>query len=62
MGKTPAVTVCQVRAISSKVLAKRPPTSEEIGEVLRRDEEARIDRRYAETKTHPPRRSTSGSG
>lgn len=42
MGKTPAVTVCQVRAISSKMLAKRPPTSEEIGEVLRRDEEARV--------------------
>ena len=58
------MTVCQVRAIFTRLLRKRPPTSAEIAaeisRVLRRNEEARIYHWYARTKGYPPRRSTSG--
>jgi len=58
------MTVCQVRAIFTKLLRERPPgvaeIAEEVGGVLRRNEESRIDHWYAKTKAFPPRRSTSG--
>jgi hypothetical protein len=46
------------------VLRKHPLSSaaiaKEISEVLRRNEETRIDHWHAKTKAFPPRRSTSG--
>ena len=63
-GKTPAVTVCQVRALFTRLLRERPPTSGEIAReiraVPRRNEEGRIYHWHARTKGYPPRRSTSG--
>jgi hypothetical protein len=52
------MTVCQVRAIFSQLLRKRPLRSaeiaEEISDVLRRNEEARIYHWHARHKTFPP--------
>jgi hypothetical protein len=63
-GKTPAVTVGQMRAIFTELLRKHPPTAREIAEavsrVLRRNEEARIYHWYSKTKEFPPRRIASG--
>ena len=58
------MTVFQVRAIFAALLHKRPGRSaeiaEEISEVLRRNEEARIYHWHTRTKAFPPRRSISG--
>ncbi|MBV8075359.1 MAG: hypothetical protein JO284_03140 [Planctomycetaceae bacterium] len=58
------MTVAQMRAIFTELLRKRPPTASEIAEavsrVLRRNEEARLDFGYSETKTFPPRRPRPG--
>jgi hypothetical protein len=60
-GKTPAVTVSQVRQIFSRLLRDPAPTAaqiaEEITRVLRRNEESRIYHWYAATQTYPPRRA-----
>ena len=59
-GKTPALTVPQMREIFARLLLPTPPSAariaEEISTVLRRNEEARIYHWYAETQTYPPRR------
>ena len=53
-GKTPAVTVAQMRAIFTELLRRRPPTAREIAEavsrVLRRNEEARIYHWHSKTR------------
>jgi DDE superfamily endonuclease len=59
-GKTPAVTVPQVREIFSRLL-QNPPASpariaKEVTRVLRRNEEARISAWYAKTGRFPPRK------
>ena len=63
-GKTPAVTVSQMRAIFTELLRKHPPTAREIADavhrVLRRSEEARIYHWYSRTRTFPPRRLRPG--
>ena len=60
-GKTPAVTVSQVREVFTRLLRVPPPSPEriaaEVTRVLRRKEEARIYHWHAATETFPPRRS-----
>jgi hypothetical protein len=55
-----------MRVIFAKLLRKRPPTAaeiaEEVSQVLRRNEEARIYHWYAQTQTFPPRRTVIESG
>lgn len=59
-GKTPAVTVSQVREIFTRLLRSPAPNPERIAEevtrILRRKEEARIYHWHAATKSFPPRR------
>ena len=58
------MTVSQVKAIFTRLLHKRPPTSaaiaEEVSGVLRSNKNAWIYHWYAQTKTFPPRRSRLG--
>jgi hypothetical protein len=64
-GKTPAVTVPQVRQIFTRLLRGPAPTAEEIAadvtRVLRRNEEARIYHWHNKTGKFPPRRSPLNS-
>jgi hypothetical protein len=59
-GKTPAITVPQMRQIFTGLLRHPAPTPDEIAEavtrVLRRNEESRIYHWYKATGTFPPRR------
>ena len=59
-GKTPAVTVPQVRAVFTELLHDPPASAERIAAVvsgvLRRNEEARINHWYRTTGDFPPRR------
>ena len=59
-GKTPALTVAQVRQIVTRLLRRPAPALEdivrEINRVLRRNEEARIYHWYKAVKRFPPRR------
>lgn len=56
------MTVSQLRAIFSRLLRKKPPSSVAIADVirgvLRRTEESRIDDWYGRTRSFPPRRPT----
>ena len=65
-GKTPAVTLSQLRQIFTRLLRCPAPTAEEIAEevtrVLRRNEESRIYHWHKATGNFPPRRSRSDSG
>jgi hypothetical protein len=60
-GKTPAITVAQMRQVFTRLLRDPPPTpaaiAAEVSRVLRRNEEARIYHWYAATGTFPPHRS-----
>ena len=62
-GKTPAVTVSQVREIFTRLLRLPAPSPERIAavvtRVLWRKEAARIYKWYKATGTFPPRRSRS---
>jgi hypothetical protein len=63
-GKTPAVTVPQVRAIFTELLREPNPgaarIAEVVAQVLRRNEEARLDHWYAATGRFPPQRPRPG--
>jgi hypothetical protein len=54
------MTVPQVREIFARLLLPQPPSmaqiAEQVSQVLRRNEEARIYHWYAETGTFPPPR------
>jgi SRSO17 transposase len=64
-GKTPAITVSQMRQVFTRLLRHPAPSAEEIAaevsRVLRRNEESRIYHWYARTETFPARRSQTDS-
>jgi hypothetical protein len=59
-GKTPAITVPQIRQVFTRLLQHPMPSPEEVAEVvsrvLRRNEESRIYHWHKATGTFPPRR------
>src|SRR5438445_236187 len=65
-GKTPALTLPQMRAVFARLLRDPPPSArqiaEEVSQVLRRNEEARIYHWHKATGDFPPQRLASDSG